>query len=381
MRLLNILGIFLIFTVSCRSNQESNEIYMIKPFENRAATAENPNAEKGKGGMASDGIKGSPAIQDFKDNTTEILLEQKGPGIIKHIWCTAKPMNPTILRNLILRMYWENSEIPSVEVPLSDFFGVSHGASVPMYSQYIYTQEGRGFNCFFPMPFAKNAKITVTNESGMDLDFFFYQIDFTLGNQVSKSQGRFHASFRRENPSKYGKDFKIMETKNAKGVFLGCVIGVRPLSDGWWGEGEVKMFIDGDTKYPIICGTGMEDYIGSAWGLSQHSTPIQGAPLVTEKFTSLYRFHIYDPVYFHNNIKITVQQMGSTLKKYVEPIYGDSLIFSFKNHPRRSPDSGYYLRSDDVCATAYWYQWPLIDTREPLPNKDLRSRNVFEGNE
>ncbi|MDD4189803.1 MAG: DUF2961 domain-containing protein [Mangrovibacterium sp.] len=360
---------------SCQADK--NHIYNLQKLESRAATAENPHAEKGKGGMTAGAIKGSPAIKDFKDGTTEVLLEQRGPGMIRHIWCTSKPMEPSHLRNLILRMYWENHQIPSVEVPLSDFFGVAHGASVPMYSRYLYTQEGRGFNCFFPMPFSKHAKITITNESGTDLDYFFYQVDFTLGDRVTDKDARFHASFRRENPSRYGRDFKIMEAGNARGIYLGCVIGIRPLTDGWWGEGEVKIFMDGDSQYPTICGTGMEDYIGSAWGLSAHSTPVQGAPLVTANFASLYRFHLYDPVYFQSDIKVTVQQMGSTRKENVLPLYGDSLIFSSKNHPRRSPDDGYYLRSDDVCATAYWYQWPLIEKREPLPGKELRSSNLY----
>lgn len=367
--------------LSCQPERKQDELFTLKQLKSRSATAENPCAEKGKGGITANGIKGSPAIKDFKSRTTEILLDQKGPGMIRHIWCTSKPMEPRHLRNLILRMYWEGHEIPSVEVPLSDFFGVAHGASVPMYSQYLYTQEGRGFNCFFPMPFSRNAKVTITNESGTDLDYFFYQIDFTLGDPVTKKEGRFHASFRRENPSKYGRDFKIMETGNAGGVYLGCVIGIRPLTSGWWGEGEVKIYLDGDLQYPTICGTGMEDYLGSAWGLSAHSTLVQGAPLVTKNFASLYRFHLHDPVYFQQNIKVTVQQMGSTKKQNVLPIYGDSLIFSSKNHPRRSPDDGYYLRSDDVCATAYWYQWPLIENREPLPGKELRSKNLYTPDE
>ena len=374
--------VFSIFLVlSCQLDKNQNEIFSLKNLKSRAATAENPNAEKGGGGIISNGIKGSPAIKDFKSGTTETLLEKQGSGMIRHIWCTLKPMEPKHLRNLILRIYWENHKVPSVEVPLSDFFGLAHGASVPMNSKYIYTQEGRGLNCFFPMPFSEAAKITISNESGTDLDYFFYQIDFTLGDQVTENEGRFHASFRRENPSKYGRDFKIMETNDARGIYLGCVIGIRPLLDGWWGEGEVKMYLDGDDRNPTICGTGLEDYVGSAWGLSTHSTPVQGAPLVTKNFTSLYRFHFYDPVYFQKNIKVTVQQMGSTRKQNILPIYGDSLIFSSKNHPRRAPDDGYYLRSDDVCATAYWYQWPLIEFREPLPDKDLRSKNLYIKNE
>jgi hypothetical protein len=375
----------LIINLSCdrftASDYKQNEsIYRLKNLQSRAASAENPTAEPGKGGITANGLKGSPAIKDLKDGTTEVLLDHKGPGKIRHIWCTSKPRQPVHLRNLILRMYWEGSTIPSVEVPLSDFFGVAHGAPVPMYSELISTQEGRGFNCYFPMPFAESALITISNESGIDLDYFFYQIDFTLGDQITDNDGRFHSSFYRENPTTLGKDFTLLDIQNARGIYLGTVIGVRSLSEGWWGEGEVKMYIDDDDKYPTICGTGLEDYIGSAWGLGVHNTPYQGAPLVHGNFFSIYRFHVPDPIYFQNRIKITVQQMGSTHKKNVLPIYGDNLIFSPKNHPRRDPEDGYYLRSDDVCATAYWYQWPLIQKRKPLPDKEKRSVNLIGDN-
>jgi hypothetical protein len=375
----------LLLIISCNQQNKTeniyeNPLYRLKNLESRAASAENPSAEPGRGGMSANGLKGSPAIKDFKQGTTEVLLDQKGPGRIRHIWCTSKPRRPEHLRNIILRMYWENSTVPSVEVPISDFFGVAHGAPVPMYSALVSTQEGRGLNCYIPMPFSEAALITVSNESDTDLDFLFYQIDFTLGDPVGEEDGRFHASFRRENPTILGRDFVLFETKGARGIYLGTVIGVRSLSEGWWGEGEVKMYIDDDDKYPTICGTGLEDYIGSAWGLGVHHTPYQGAPLVHGNFFSIYRFHIVDPVYFQERIRVTVQQMGSALKSKVLPLYGDKLIFSPKNHPRRNPEDGYYLRSDDVCATAYWFQWPLIKERDPLPDKKTRSADLIGNN-
>ena len=354
-------------------------IYRLKHLQSRAATAENRNAEPGKGGMEAGGLKGSPAIKDFKAGATEVLLDMDGPGMVRHIWCTTHAREPEELRNQILRIYWEGHDVPSVEAPLSDFFGIAHGAQVPVSSQYLTIQEGRGYNCFFPMPFRDKALITITNETGKNIDWFFYQIDFTLGDDVSDEDGRFHASFRRENPCPLGKDFTIMETTGARGAYVGTVLGVRPLQPDWWGEGEVKMFIDGDTDYPTICGTGVEDYIGSAWGLQVHNTPYQGAPLVEEHFTSLYRLHVADPVYFQENLRITVQQMGAEMKAKVKAIYGDKLICSPKNHPRRDPDDVFYLRSDDWCATAYWYQWPLIAERPALPNKHRREERLFGG--
>jgi hypothetical protein len=370
-RLLMILGFAFSFMGS------NAQLYKLKDVESRAATAENRSAEKGKGGMSKEGLKGSPALKDFKKGTTEALLDVSGPGMVRHIWCTVKPNSATDIRNIILRMYWEHNEVPSVEVPLSDFFGMAHGAKILMTSQLISVQPSLGYNCDIPMPFKSHARITVTNDSDTDFDWFFYQIDFTLGDKIEKDDGRFHASFSRENPTKYGLDFTIMETKGAKGVYLGCVLGVRPLTGGWWGEGEVKIYLNGDTRYPTICGTGIEDYFGAAWGLRAHSAPYRGAPLVEPAFCSMYRFHVNDPVYFKNNIRIDVQQMGISHIDDARKKYGDSLIFMRMDHPRRSSETVFYLRSDDVCAVAYWYQYPIIKDRKPLPGKIERSKDLY----
>ena len=369
-------------------------VYRLTNLESRAASAENPSAEKGRGGMAAGGMKGSPAIKELADGRTEVLLDVAGPGMIRHIWCAApRKQKPQDLRNLILRMYWEGCEVPSVEVPLGDFFGAANGIAVPMYSAMLVMQEGRAFNCYFPMPFSQHARVTITNETGADIDWFFYQVDFTLGDEVSEADGRFHARFRRENPCPLGDDFTIMETQGARGVYMGCVLGVRPLNRMWWGEGEVKIYLDGDSDYPTICGTGTEDYFGSAWGLDLHKIPYQGipyhgtlyqcalyhgAPFVSQDFTSLYRFHVPDPIYFQDRIRVDIQQMGNSLKERLLPIYGDRLICSPKNHPKRPADDVFYLRSDDWCATAYWYQWPLAKVLPLFPGKNERSADLLK---
>lgn len=370
--------IVMISLSGCVLRTTNNELYRIRSLASRGASAENPMAKVGAGGMAKNGLKGEPAIKDLKKGETAIILDQNGPGMIRHIWCTLKPNKSADIRNVIVRMYWENSKIPSVEVPLSDFFGIAHGAKVMMSSAMISVQPELGYNSYIPMPFKRHALITITNDSDTDLDWFFYQIDFTIGDKISARDGRFHASFSRENPTKLGKDFTILDTEGAKGVYLGCVLGLRPLSDGWSGEGEVKMYIDDDQDYPTICGTGMEDYIGAAWGLKAHSARTQGAPLVEEKYLSMYRFHIDDPVYFQKRIKITMQQMGLSSKDAALKKYGDSLIYRHMEHPRRDSNQVFYLRSDDVCAVAYWYQYPLINKRKPLPGKDLRSDHLYK---
>ncbi len=139
----------------------------------------------------------------------------------------------------------------------------------------------------------------------------------------------------------------------------------------------MKIYLDSDLEYPTICGTGIEDYFGAAWGLSAHCTPYRGAPLVEPNFCSMYRFHINDPVYFKRDIRIDIQQMGLTHITDARSKYGDSLIFMRVDHPRRDPDNVFYLRSDDVCAVAYWYQYPLVKDRKPLPDKIERSRDLY----
>ena len=352
-------------------------IYRLSSLQSRSTSAENPEGRQSGGGTVANGLKGSPAIKDFRPGATAILLDQSGPGCIRHIWMTSHDRSPEVLRNLILRMFWEGAAEPSVEAPLGDFFGVAHGATAAYQSAFLNMQEGRGFNCYFPMPFGTHRRITVSNESEQAVDWLFYQIDFTLGDAVGPEDGRFHARFRRENPCPLSRDFTIVETGGGRGIYLGCVLGVRPLTLGWWGEGEVKIYLDDDTLYPTICGTGTEDYIGAAWGLAEHAALYQGAPLHRHDFTSIYRLHGPDPVYFQHRLQVTLQQMGCDLRENVLPRYGAELVFTPKNHPRRPQSDGFYLRSDDWCATAYWYQWPLSEGSPLFPDRAARSANLW----
>ncbi len=356
------------------SNPE--HIFELQHLRSRSASAENPSAAPGQGGMAAHGFKGSPAIKNFTAGSTETLLDISGPGKIRHIWCTSSSADPDTMRNIIVRMYWDHHDIPSVEAPLGDFFGVAHGTIVSMQSCWITRQNGSGFNCYFPMPFATHARIEISNNTQNDIDWFFYQIDFTLGDTVTDDHGRFHCTFNRYNPAPYGEDVVLLNTNGGKGVYIGCVIGIRPLAPGWWGEGEVKMYIDNDTDYPTICGTGTEDYIGAAWGLHEQCTLYQGAPLVGTH-TSLYRFHCLDPIYFEDAIRVTIQQMGNAPLDTARKLYGDQLIYSRKNHPCRDPDDVFYLRSDDYSCVAFWYQYPLLHKRDALPDTSVRSRHLF----
>jgi hypothetical protein len=354
-------------------------IYQLKNIKSFAATAENKKAEEGGGGKARNGRKGSPCIDPCKKGETYTLLDVDGPGIIRHIWMTVPYGVASNMRNLILRMYWDNQDIPSVEVPLGDFFGVAHGRQRHMLSALVAMQSGKGLNCWIPMPFKKHARITIQNDSDHDVSMFFYQIDFTKGDELDDDTGYLHAQFRRMNPCPLYEDYTILDNVNGKGVYLGTVIGIRSLfKNTWYGEGEVKFFIDQDKEHPTICGTGLEDYVGSAWGLDEVLTPYQGAPLIDEKngFYSMYRFHIKDPIYFQTNLKVTLQQIGWGRKDEAQDHYKDK----FKGYVCHGDkeDSPYCIfeRSDDISSVAYWYQTLPTTQFGMLPDRDRRMADL-----
>lgn len=356
-------------------------IYELKSLSSRAATAENPRAEVGAGGQANNGRKGAPCIWPFVKGTTHVLLDTEGPGMIRHIWCTIPPGQADHLRNVILRIYWDDQDHPSVETPLGDFFGIAHGRQRPLVTDFVSMQSGKGLNCWIPMPFRKRARITVENDSSSDVGMFFYQIDFTLGDELDDNTGYFHAQFRRSNPCPILKDYVILDGVQGRGVYLGTVLGVRSIfRDGWWGEGEVKFYLDGDSDFPTICGTGTEDYMGDAWGLQEVVTPYQGAPLVdwNNGLYSLYRFHAKDPIYFQNDIKVTVQQIGFGSEAKARAHFGED----FHRYPAAGlgPDADqcYFEISEDWSSVAYWYQSLPSVPFPSLPEAAERTRDILD---
>lgn len=334
----------------------------------RAITWENRQGLPGKGGMAASklgvGRKGSPCMGWIKNGSTVTLMDVNGCGVIRHIWMTFREREPNELRNIILRMYWDDSEVPSVEVPLGDFFGTAHGRTVNMNSAYISVIEGKGFNCWFPMPFRKNAKVTITNDMQDDkrMDCLFFQIDYELHESLPENTGLFHAQFRRQNPTVPKRDFVVLDNVEGPGYFAGCVIGIRPLKPFWWGEGEMKFYIDGDTDFPTICGTGTEDYFGCAWGMNLYQTPYLGCTLLQppdqsknlKELVSMYRFHVLDPVYFKHSLKATIQQIG----------WGESGLEE--------------RDGDDWCSVAYWYQREPVKQMPPLPDREQRTAGIID---
>jgi hypothetical protein len=341
-------------------------IFDLKPHvESFSATAENVCAERNSGGKANHGRKGASCLEPMKTGESYTLLEKTGHGIIRRIWCTIPPGNTDHLRNVMLRIYWNGLKEPSVEVPLGDFFGIAHGRQKAMQSACVSMQDGRGLNCFFPMPFEGGVRIVVTNEAATDVPMFFYQIDFTMGDTFDQPIGYFHAQFRRTNPTPLHQDYVVLDGIEGNGCYAGTVLGIRNCYSTnipeWWGEGEVKFYIDGE-EWPSICGTGLEDYIGSGWGTEQTCTPYQGAPLLDNKkgYYSLYRFHILDPIYFHHSLRVTVSQLGSGSRERAQEFYGDAGGYYKAAGCAADAPLCLFERSDDYCSVAYWYQSPPI---------------------
>jgi hypothetical protein len=341
-------------------------------LDSRAVSFENPTGARGAGGSEAGGRKGRP-MRTLAVGETVVLADIVGPGTLRHIWMTFPPAPPEVMRALWMEVYYDGLDAPSVAVPCLDFFGMPLGRPVPYHSMLTSAQEGRGFNAYFPMPFAQHVRIQVTNSSPRPMQLY-YQVDYTLEARLDHDASYLHVAFRRQNPTVPTKDFVIAEGLAGPGRFLGCNVGIRVL-DGksWYGEGEVRMYRDGDGSLPTICGTGLEDYVGSAWGMGPHFAHFAGAPLVVgpavenhllaTQFVSFYRWHVPDPVIFLNDLHVTIQQIGMAF--FLEGQEADFADWQASHAAaghgwqlsEKGPliASGLHERSDDYCATSYVY--------------------------
>lgn len=292
-------------------------LFELKPgVETRWASYENCKAEKGAGGKARNGRKGS-AWFTLENGDEAVLAEEKNTsGMIRRIWITINAPNPAKLRGTIIEMYWDGTDKPAVSSPIGDFFCHGIGRMAIVKNALFSSPEGRSFNCFVPMPFKTGMKIVVKNCSGEQIKHFYYDVDYTIGDAFHEETMYFHGFFNRENPTTMGKDFEILPRIEGKGRYLGVNLGVRCDTNNyfntWWGEGEVKIYLDGDGDYPTLCGTGVEDYVSTAWGQDYYYDLYHGSQIYdTEKMEiACYRLHIPDPIFFHENIRVTVQQIG-----------------------------------------------------------------------
>jgi hypothetical protein len=282
--------------------------------QSRVSSFENLNGIKGAGGKTNKTAKGN-AFESIKAGESKTLLEVTGAGIIQRMWITFSDRSPEMLRSLHLKIFWDDALQPAVDVPLGDFFCAGLGRPIAFQSALFSNPEGRSFNCYIPMPFKKAAKVVVINESKKDLALFFYDVDFVQVQQQPEDMLYFHAYWNRQQTSEVGKDFELLPHVTGKGRFLGVNVGVHADSlykDTWYGEGEVKMYIDGDNDYPTINGTGTEDYIGTGWGEGAFTNTYQGCTIADEKngLFTFYRFHIPDAIYFYKDFKAIIQQIG-----------------------------------------------------------------------
>jgi hypothetical protein len=341
-------------------------LHRISNAKSRSISPENFTGEKGKGGMATEGTgknaardlgqgwKVSPSVR-IEGKSTFTLADIDGPGVIQSIW-----MTPTgNWRWAILRFYWDDEAEPSVESPLGDFFASGWGRYAQVSSLAVCVNPGSAFNCYWPMPFRKKARVTVENldENAMVL---YYQINYAL-TEIPEDAAYFHAQFRREDPLQEEGSYTILDGVTGRGHYVGTYMAWEVHSTGWWGEGEIKFFMDGDDEFPTICGTGTEDYFCGSYNFDvggqyrEFTTPYAGMPQVirpdgsyqSQQRFGLYRWHIPDPIRFENDLRVTIQALGWRA-------------------------GGRYLPlRDDIASVAYWYQQEPHAKFPPLPGKDV----------
>jgi hypothetical protein len=339
----------------------------------RCVTAENVYGEKGRGGMAevSDapqpevarigqawdrsgparelgrGWKVRPSIR-IPAGGTATIMDVQGPGVVQHLWIT---LPERFYRDVILRMYWDDEAAPSVETPVGDFFCNGFARQADVLAVPIASYPAGGLNSYFPMPFGTRARITAENRAPTDeCPHLFYAITFAL--MPIDDEGRFHAQFRRTNPLPYRQPYTVVDGVRGRGHYVGTYMAWQQNAPGWWGEGEIKFYLDGDAAFPTVCGTGTEDYFGGAWGFGGRtfSGPFAGYPLGGEARPGarhgLYRFHVTDPIRFRQDLRVTMQALGWRSERRYLPL------------------------QDDISSVAYWYQREPHQPFPALPARD-----------
>ena len=347
-------------------NMHLGNLARLSDAETRSISPENLNGAKGQGGMAKEGTgaecardlgqgwKISPSVRIAPGETFE-LADIEGPGAIQQIWMTATGH----WRFSILRIYWDGQEQPSVECPVGDFFACGWGRYAPVNSLAVCVNPGSAFNSYWEMPFRRHCRMTFTNIAD-DPMVLYYQINYTL-TDVPKDTGYFHAQFRRVNPLPYKEVYTLVDGIQGQGHYVGTYMAWGVNNCGWWGEGEIKFYIDGD-EWPTICGTGTEDYFCGSYNFENQaiheyeafSTPYAGLPQIirpdglydSQTRFGLYRWHIMDPVRFRSDLRVTIQALGWRSGRRYLPL------------------------QDDMASVAYWYQSLPTAPFPALPDKD-----------
>jgi len=345
--------------------------------QTRSISPENFTGEKGKGGMSTDGPAANAARglgQGWKvspyiiihPGDTFTLADIEGSGAIQQIWMTLARGK---WRHTILRAYWDGQEQPSIECPAGDFFACGWERFAQVTSLAVCVNPGRAFNCYWEMPFRTRARFTMQNLSDEEI-YVYYQINYAL-TEVPDDVAYFHAQFRRTNPLPYREVYTILEGVSGRGHYVGTYMAWGVNNAGWWGEGEIKFYMDGDGAFPTICGTGTEDYFCGAYnfdvgsiardpatppGYVEFTGPYAGLPqvirpdglYVSQQRFGMYRWHITDPVRFEEDLRVTIQALG------------------WRTHRDRQ----YLPLQDDIASVAYWYQTLPTAPYPALPDRD-----------
>ena len=343
---------------------------MADGVQTRWASPENPQAQKGAAAHSAGGRKGSPNLP-VPAGAQIVLAEASGTsGVVRRIWATISDRTPPVMRGLRIDIYWDGVTTPAVSAPFADFFGQSLGRCQIFQSAFLSNPENKSFNCCLPMPFRSAFKIVLTNESSVDIAMLFYDVDFTVGDRLDENALYLHAHWRRENPTQLQRDFEFLPRITGRGRFLGVNVGVicntEVYLNSWWGEGELKVYLDGDDQFPTLAGTGTEDYLGTAWGQGKYSHPYQGCTLCDHEKAqyAFYRFHVPDPIYFYQDIRVTMQQIGccdpKTMKQFSERkteifVNGPGLVPADKEAIIAADQWSLFERQDDWSSCCYFY--------------------------
>lgn len=358
-------------------------LFILPPHaEARWINPENITGAKGGGGKAAGGRKGAPCYGAIKAGATlELAHYPSGRGVIRHIWTTINDRSPKMLRGLRMDFYWDGAARPAISAPWGDFFGCGLGAMAPYECALFNCPEGRNFNCFIPMPFRAGFRITVTNETDADLAMFWFQADLTVYDDLPPNALYFHAHYHRENPTTPGRDYEILPRIKGGGRFLGAHFGVvvdtQTYFKSWWGEGEVKLYIDSDNAFPTLCGTGTEDYILTSWGQGRFANASSGCHLADPDHMRycFYRYHLADPVCFRSAFRATIQQIGCWDPQSKNTMHASGKTYlSAGADPRPLdfspagglPDYGLFERADDWSSCAYFYLDSPVNSLPPL---------------
>jgi hypothetical protein len=391
--------LWLLCTLLAAAVCQAGELYQWPSGERSAVSSfENLNGSAGQGGRSNQSAKGN-AFESLKAGESKTLLDVRGAGIIQRMWFTVRERSPEMLRALRLRIYWDDAAKPAVDVPFGDFFALGLARTTAFESALFSSPEGRSFNSYVPMPFRKSARVVLSNEGNEDQPLLFFDIDFVRLRRPPPDMLYFHAYWSRQKTSALGADFELLPRVTGKGRFLGASIGIiaDPLyADSWFGEGEVKMYIDDDRGHPSINGTGSEDYIGTGWGMGTFAHRYQGCTVADQakRQYAMYRFHLPDVVVFAKGFRATIQQIGGAELTQVRALQKngarlqaisvatDSGFIRLLELPRPPAlqDADFpegwvnFFRVDDYSATSYFYLDRPSSDLPSLPGIDHRVR-------